>query len=246
MQKTRWAIIVLILSLESACSQQNAGKNAGQAITQHIGGRCETCDAIYTTPIPFEKMNWVDTLPDYHELGPRMVISGKIYQADGKTPAVGVILYIYHTDQTGHYTPNAYQTGSVRRHGYIRGWMKTNGQGEYKFYTLKPAAYPGHQIPAHIHPIIKEPKMNEYYIDEFLFNDDPFLTSEERNKQEGRGGSGIISLENQGGILVGHRDIYLGRKIPNYPTEKEAKLQSGKNTRDNYFIFESFNLMQVD
>ena len=165
-----------------------------------------------------------------------MVISGKIYQADGKTPAPGIILYVYHTDQSGHYTPKPDQTGSARRHGYIRGWVKTNSKGEYKFFTLKPAAYPGRQIPAHIHPIIKEPDMNEYYIDEFLFNDDPFLTTEERSKQEGRGGSGIISLEDRDGILVGHRDIYLGRKIPDYPVHKETKMQSGNRPRGLIFM----------
>ncbi|MFI5154302.1 MAG: hypothetical protein ACHQET_13265 [Chitinophagales bacterium] len=232
MKNTSWTIIVLILSLEAACSQQSPSKNPSQSVPRQVGGGCDGCEAIYSHAIPFDRLSWVDTLPDYHEAGPKMVISGRIYHSDGKTLAVGVILYVYHTDQTGHYTPKPDQTGAARRHGYIRGWMKTNEKGEYKFYTLKPAAYPGHQIPAHIHPIIKEPEMNEYYIDEFLFNDDPFLTSEERKRQEGRGGSGIISLENKGGLLVGHRDIYLGRKIPDYPTVKQAKLQSGKNSKD--------------
>jgi protocatechuate 3,4-dioxygenase, beta subunit len=246
MNKTRWTIIVLILSLESACSQQSPSKNSTNPVAQHVGGGCDGCEAIYSTPVPFDQMNWVDTLPDFHEAGPKMVISGKIYQSDGKTPAAGVILYVYHTDQTGHYTPRQGQTGAARRNGYIRGWMKTNSLGEYKFFTLRPAPYPGHQIPSHIHPIIKEPDMNEYYIDEYLFNGDPFLTTEERNKQEGRGGSGIISLENQGGILVGHRDIYLGRKIPNYPNKKEATLQSASSSGDVYFVFESFDLILTD
>jgi protocatechuate 3,4-dioxygenase, beta subunit len=59
---------------------------------------------------------------------------------------------------------------------------------------LKPAAYPYAKIPAHIHPVIKEPGFSEYYIDEYLFGDDPFLATAERNRAEDRGGNGIIKL----------------------------------------------------
>jgi protocatechuate 3,4-dioxygenase beta subunit len=38
--------------------------------------------------------------------------------------------------------------------------------GHNRFYTLKPAAYPNAKIPATIHPVIKEPGLSEYYIDE--------------------------------------------------------------------------------
>ena len=48
-----------------------------------------------------------------------------------------------------------------RRHGYIRGWMKTNEKGQYRFYTLKPASYPNSTAVKHIHPTIKEPGKNE-------------------------------------------------------------------------------------
>ncbi|MEJ0106972.1 MAG: hypothetical protein WDO19_32475 [Bacteroidota bacterium] len=38
-------------------------------------------------------------MPDYNEQGPKLVISGVVYKADGKTAAKDVIMYIYHTDQ---------------------------------------------------------------------------------------------------------------------------------------------------
>ncbi len=148
-----------------------------------------------------------------------MVVAGTIYKVDGKTPAPGVVLYVYHTDQQGNYSKKGNETGWGKRHGYIRGWVKTNDKGQYKFYTLKPAAYPGRNIPAHIHPVIKEPGMNDYYIDEFLFDDDPFLTKEERKKQEGRGGNGILVLQKKDGMLYAQRDIILGKNVPDYPTD---------------------------
>ena len=95
--------------------------------------------------------------------------------------------------------------------------MKTDEQGRYKFHSVKPAPYPGRNIPAHIHPIIKEPDKNEYYIDEIRFDDDPLLTKEERVKEEKRGGSGIIKhTKNQDGVWIGRRDVVLGLNIPNY------------------------------
>ena len=145
-----------------------------------------------------------------------MEISGTIYKSDGKTPAADVILYVYHTNAKGFYEPAPGQT-AARRHGALRGWVKTNPQGQYKFRSIKPAAYPNRKAPAHIHPVIKEADKNEYYIDEYRFDDDPLLTKQERAKEEKRGRSGIIQLrKNQSGVWIGRRDIVLGQNIPNY------------------------------
>ena len=203
-----FCISINLLSL-NACSQTGKPK-------QPVGGSCEGCEAVFESPVAFEKLSWEDTLPDFNEPGPKMMISGIVYQADGKTPAKDVVLYIYHTDQSGKYSNKNNEKGDAGRHGYIKGWIKTNEKGAYKFYTLKPASYPGGQNPAHIHPIIKEPNFSEYWIVEFLFEDDPVLTDEERKRQPKHGGSGIISLTEKDGILYGERNIYLGKNIPGY------------------------------
>jgi protocatechuate 3,4-dioxygenase, beta subunit len=182
---------------------------------QRVGGNCEGCEAVLE--FGSKKLTSVDTLPDFKEPGPKLEISGTIYRADGKTPAKDVILYIYHTDQKGVYPQKGNETGWAKRHGYLRGWIKTNADGQYKFYTQRPVSYPGTRAPQHIHPIIKESTMNEYYIDEYLFTDDPFLDEKERTNQEKRGGSGIIALtKKQDGTWVGKRDIVLGLNIPDY------------------------------
>lgn len=182
---------------------------------QRVGGGCEGCEAVFE--YGSKKLSWMDTLPDFKEPGPKLEINGTIYQADGKTPARNVIVYIYHTDQHGVYPQKGNETGWAKRHGYLRGWIKTNADGKYKFYTLRPASYPNTRAPQHIHPVIKEPNKNEYYIDEYLFADDPFLNETEKTKQEKRGGSGVIILtKRQDGTWVAKRDIILGLNIPNY------------------------------
>ncbi len=199
-----------LIATNNACHAQ-VERRAAKGI---IGGGCDGCEIIYEG-MP-QELNWQTAIASASEPGERMVMSGRIYQRDGKTPAPNVILYVYHTDAKGHYSPTPDATGNSRRHGHLRGWMKTNASGEYKFTSTKPAPYPGRKSPAHVHPIIKEPGKNEYYIDEYVFDDDPLLTPEKRSRLENRGGSGIVRLIKDGDVWTGKRDIILGLNIPDY------------------------------
>ena len=183
---------------------------------QLVGGGCDGCELMFDG-MP-GVLSWETVIAGASEPGERLEISGRILHRDGRTPARDVILYCYHTDAAGYYSPAPEQTGSVRRHGHLRGWMKTGADGRYRFRTIRPAPYPGRGIPAHIHPVVKEPDKNEYYVDEYLFDDDPLVTAEVRAKAENRCGSGIIHLtRTPAGVLVGTRDLVLGLNIPNYP-----------------------------
>jgi len=224
-------IIIIIPAMLSlfcfpACSQNSAqNKNKPEAGSQHVGGRCEGCEAIYESPVPFEKLTEVATLPDFNDPGPKIEISGIIYLPDGKTPAAGVVLYIYHTDQEGIYAKKGDEKGWAERHGYIRGWMKTNAKGEYKFYTLVPASYPNSSNPKHIHPTIKEPGKNEYWIDEFVFDDDPLLPEKERTRPKPVGGNGVLKTYMKDGMLRAKRDIILGLNVADYPKAAVKKIK---------------------
>lgn len=153
------------------------------------------------------------------------MISGTVYKSNGKTPAPGVVLYVYQTDQTGQYRKKGNETGWGARHGSIRGWMKTNEKGEYRFYTIRPAAYSKTGPPAHIHITVKEPHKNEYYIDDFEFEDDPFLTTAYRKELRNRGGSGILKLKEKDGVFYGKRDITLGMNVRDYPAGKRQVIK---------------------
>ncbi len=179
-----------------------------------VGGPCEGCEAIYEYGAKLLKP--VDTLPDFKNAVQKIKISGAVYQLDGITPAKDVILYVYHTNDKGRYPSKPDSKGWEKRHGYLRTWLKTDKNGSYAFYTSRPASYPNSNIPQHIHITVKEPNKNEYYIDDFYFTDDPYLTSNIRNRTQPRGGYGVISLDKNRNLMEATRDIVLGLNIPDY------------------------------
>lgn len=237
--------LLITCSSLTGCSQNNSNKNVKQEFKTHVGGSCEGCEAIYESPVPFEQLNSVDTLPDFNDPGPKLEISGIIYERDGKTAAKDVILYVYHTDQKGIYPTKGNEKGWAKRHGYIRGWVKTDQNGFYKFYTLLPASYPNSKAPKHIHPTIKEADKNEYWIDEYLFEDDPNLQYEKPNRPP-RGGDGVVKTEMKDGMLRATRHIILGLNVPDYPKAARTNLKSGLAIGANCPAFDPLHLSGID
>lgn len=199
-----------------AQTQPTQAAQTAQRETRPLGGGgCDGCELMYDS-MP-QQLTPETRIAPASEPGEPMEVSGVIYQPDGKTPAPGVILYLYHTDANGIYSPAPNTTGGARRHGHLRGWIKTNADGAYKFLTIRPASYPNANIPSHIHPTVKEPNKNEYWIDEYVFDNDPLLVERERTRRQNRGGSGIVHLtKNSNGVWLAKRDITLGLNVPNY------------------------------
>lgn len=204
--KSSLLFFLLCLGWTTACAQPV--QNAEQARPDLY--RCEGCEAIYEQD--FEGLNWRTVIPPEGEPGERLILRGVVYQTDGKTPAPGVIIYAYHTDAAGVYPTRGDEQGWGRRHGYLRGWVKTDAQGRYEFQTIRPASYPSRNAAAHVHMTIKEPERREYWIDEVVFEDDPLVHASYRRQAQDRGGSGIIRLtRDANGVWQGTRDILLER-----------------------------------
>jgi protocatechuate 3,4-dioxygenase beta subunit len=181
-----------------------------------VGGPCDTCELMYID-MP-ATINDVDTSDAWYGKGQKLIITGTVYKLDKKTPVPGIIIYYWQTNEKGLYADHPTLNQEAKRHGYIRGWLKTDSQGKYTIHTIQPTSYPNSRNPAHIHLLIKEPNIdNEYYIDDVKFDNDPLLTSEIREKRPLRAGNGIVSLTDKNGVLLANRDIILGLNIENYP-----------------------------
>lgn len=210
--------------IPAACESLVAGKvqypdmppNKDQQGDIVVGDYCETCEAMYEGIPSTEKIPSAITIAGPKEPGERMILQGIVYKPDGKTPAAGIILYAWHTDATGIYSPSPGQTNG-KRHGHLRNWVKTDANGQFSINSIRPASYPERTIPAHIHILVKEPRKKLYYIDEVWFDDDPLITQTMKKNAQKRGGNLTIHLsKDNNGVWQGELPITLGLNIPNY------------------------------
>ena len=135
------------------------------------------------------------------EPGERLVITGTVYRADGRTPAPNVVVLAYHTNAKGIYP----QRNDGDRRGALQGRLQTDAKGRYRIDTIRPGGYPGRRDPAHIHLVVQPHGKPEYYIDEIVFADDP-----RTNAIRGRDGYAIVNVVKRNGVWTGVHDIRLG------------------------------------
>jgi protocatechuate 3,4-dioxygenase beta subunit len=171
-----------------------------------IGGACEGCDWVYEE-MP-SKLSSVARIAPTTEAGAPLAIEGAVQNASG-APVANVIVYAYHTNQGGIYPV------ARNRHGTLKGWAKTDSHGLYRFDTIRPGAYPGRNVPEHVHMHVIEPGAGTYYVDDLRFLDDPLLTGSNR-RADGRAGNGLVMPVRRDGVWQARRDIVLGRDIPGY------------------------------
>jgi protocatechuate 3,4-dioxygenase beta subunit len=112
------------------------------------------------------------------EPGIPLVISGRVFRPDGRTPAPGMTVFAYHTDRTGLYDERSKGPHSWR----LRGWAKTDANGRFAFDTIRPAPYPGRGIAAHAHLSIEGPGVSRRFTGDVMFSDDELVTAAEREK----------------------------------------------------------------
>jgi len=203
-------LFLFLFSFLACNSQTNITPNSNKI----VGGPFDGRELTYIG-MP-EQIPSIDTSKAWTGEGQKLCITGKVFKLDGKTPAPNVILYYYHTDLNGLYSASDDLDKRALRHGYIRGWVKSDAKGNYSIYTIRPGAYPNRTDIAHIHITVKEPKLNEYWINNFVFDDDPLLTIAKRKALQNRGGSGILKLRDNGEMQIAEHNIILGLNIPDY------------------------------
>lgn len=156
-----------------------------------------------------KQLNNVDTIPDFSSKSKKLKISGTIYENDGVTPAKNVMLFIHQTDENGNFE---LKRQNKKRYVHHRGWIKTDADGKYTFYTFVPGKYISGNELIQILPIIKEPNKPEYKIETFLFDNDPLLTGKCRKKVDASNPNRILTLNKKEGLFEAKRDIILGKE----------------------------------
>ena len=190
-----------------ACGSRAVEPQAGGAPRADLY-LCEGCEA--TSERDPANLPWSLRLAGPDEPGERMMLTGRVFASDGVTPAPNVVIYAHHTNAEGRYADGSNESEWSRRHGRLRGWVKTDAAGRYAFDTIKPAVYPDRTMPAHVHLFLREPGRRPYYIDDVVFDGEFGVDAAYRARAELRGGSGIVRLgRTSEGVWTAVRDIRL-------------------------------------
>lgn len=248
----RTSVALFLLSVTwNACTGQVKKSADVDASTRSVGGPFENREFTYYG-IP-KLISATDTCPGWAQVGEKLLLTGTVLQPDGRTPAPDVLIYYYHTNTEGRYATDPDEPRNMppnelgQTHGFMRGWVRTDSAGRYFIHTVRPGTYPTLDEPAHIHATIKEPNdINEYYIDDFVFDDDPILTAKRRQTQENRCGSGVLRLVKQGDLLIGERDIILGLNIPGHPAQAAKTVRSGPSVGEDVHSFMPYHAWGPD
>ena len=240
-------LFVSFFNFLTSCNGQTKQKITQEQINieRIVGGGCEGCELMYVDIPKF--ISSEDTSIGWEEGKQKLVLTGKVFQLDGKTPASNITIYYWHTDDKGLYSSNNETPKQAKEHGKLRGWVKSDTNGNYTIRTSRPAAYPNDNIPQHIHLSIKEPEIpNPYYAD-LYFDDDPlYLNHKKKYGKLDRAGTELLKIVLDGNIQIAEHNIILGLNIPDYPTKNKTGIQSGLNIGEDQPSFTPFHAFGPD
>jgi protocatechuate 3,4-dioxygenase beta subunit len=108
------------------------------------------------------------------EHGDRMMIRGVVMDED-KKPIAHASVYAYHTDAAGRYNNEEPRPAFGGENPRLYGYMRTDSAGRYEYRGVRPAAYPGLTLPAHVHFVVQADGFQPRVF-EFWFEGDPMVT----------------------------------------------------------------------
>ncbi|MGC1633251.1 MAG: hypothetical protein WA749_14170 [Gelidibacter sp.] len=181
----------------------NFSKLSAQESAENLPADYKKRNAIYDYSHPLSD---TDSIPDFASKENPIKITGTVFLSDGLTPAKDVILFINQPDENGNYEV---MTHMKKRYVHHRGWVKTNAEGQYTFYTFIPGADRISRDLKAINLTIKEPNQMEYAGNEFVFDNDPRLTESCRKRLEKKGVDNILKPVKEGALLVATKNIIL-------------------------------------
>jgi catechol 1,2-dioxygenase len=124
-----------------------------------------------------------------NEPGERLIIAGKVYSSDCRSPLPNALIEVWQANKAGLYDTD--KPGNFTEHVdfHLRGMMLTDQQGNYEFSTIMPGRYPippnlpglekyaGLTRPAHIHFRVAE-SLHVPLTTQLYFKDDPFIAKD--------------------------------------------------------------------
>ena len=117
----RFLLILFALTFLNCHGQSDQQNDLSNKI---VGGGCEGCELMYVG-MP-EQILSEHTSIGWTEGNQKLIVTGKVFQLDGRIPAPNVVIYYWHTDDKGLYSTNEQTPAKAIEHGKLRGWVKSD------------------------------------------------------------------------------------------------------------------------
>lgn len=117
---------------------------------------------------------------DGEPLGERIVVTGRVFDEDGR-PQTNTLIEVWQANAAGRYIHKVDQHGApIDPNFFGGGRCISDNEGRYRFYTVKPGAYPwGNHFnawrPNHIHFSLFGPAFATRLVTQMYFPGDPLL-----------------------------------------------------------------------
>ena len=155
------------------------------------------------------------------ETGKRLIMNGKVYSSDCRSPLPNTLIEVWQANKAGRYDTDKPGNFTERVDFHLRGMMLTDQQGNYEFETIMPGRYPippnlpglekyaGLTRPAHIHFRVSE-SLHVPLTTQLYFKDDPHIA---KDPWASRKPSSAIGLKQNGKFLRGTFDLVLSKGL---------------------------------
>lgn len=152
------------------------GAGAPRAIA---AAACQPTETNSLGPFYREQAPFRAVLAGPSEPGEPLTISGRVLAADDCTPLRDAVVDAWHANARGRYYNVADDGDDVPGQYRLRGRVRTNADGEYRFETIMPGAYSmgASMRPRHVHFIASHPEAREL-VTQMYFAGDPNLETD--------------------------------------------------------------------
>ena len=105
-----------------------------------------------------------------------MFVRGGVMDAKN-TPIANASVYVYHTDANGRYNLEEPRPAFGGEKPRLFAYLRSGADGHYSYAGVRPAAYPGLTLPAHVH-FVAQADGFQPRVFEFWFAGDPMVTKD--------------------------------------------------------------------
>jgi protocatechuate 3,4-dioxygenase beta subunit len=166
--------------LDSPAYRSTARRAPSAAPLRVPAGRLESAGPVFGSGTVLPSDADLTRTPGGEALGQRIVVSGRLLDDRGR-PVRGALIEIWQANAAGRYAHPGDDHPAPLDPGFLgAGRAVSDGEGRYRFVTVKPGAYPWRNHhnawrPAHIHFSVFGSCFAERLVTQMYFPDDPLL-----------------------------------------------------------------------